>query len=62
MRGMDVRDVGELAASLPVVLHELSPQSLSLEEAFMELTGESVEYQGAPTGPRGNGTGGGWNR
>jgi ABC-2 type transport system ATP-binding protein len=26
------------------VLHELSPQQASLEEAFMQLTAESVEY------------------
>ena len=35
--------------SIPVVLHELAPQSASLEEAFMELTEESVEYHGAQT-------------
>ena len=29
-----------LAAGIPVVLHELAPQSGSLEEAFMELTEE----------------------
>jgi ABC-2 type transport system ATP-binding protein len=27
-----------------VVLHELSPQRGSLEQAFMQLTGDSVEY------------------
>jgi len=26
------------------VLHELTPQLASLEEAFMELTADSVEY------------------
>ena len=41
--------IGELAASLPVVLHELSPQSASLEEAFMELTEASIEYHGSPS-------------
>lgn len=33
------------------MLHELSPQQASLEEAFMQLTAESVEYHahdGAP--------------
>src|ERR1700729_4114522 len=35
---------GELAASASVVLHELSPQLATLEEAFMELTAGSVEY------------------
>ena len=47
VRGIDEVAIGDLAASLPVTLHELSPQSASLEEAFMELTEESVEYHGA---------------
>jgi ABC-2 type transport system ATP-binding protein len=49
VRGTDEVAIGELAAGIPVVLHELSPQSSSLEEAFIELTEESVEYHGAPT-------------
>ena len=36
--------IGELAASNGVVLHELTPRRASLEEAFMELTRDSVEY------------------
>ncbi|MFK4098971.1 ABC transporter ATP-binding protein [Streptomyces sp. NPDC019531] len=36
--------IGELAAQQQIVLHELSPQQASLEEAFMQLTAESVEY------------------
>ncbi|MDT9699341.1 ABC transporter ATP-binding protein [Streptomyces sp. P17] len=36
--------IGELAAQHQLVLHELSPQQASLEEAFMQLTAESVEY------------------
>ncbi|MEW2401420.1 ATP-binding cassette domain-containing protein [Streptomyces sp. NPDC046862] len=36
--------IGELASQYQVVLHELSPQQASLEEAFMRLTAESVEY------------------
>ncbi|RKT51741.1 ABC transporter ATP-binding protein [Saccharothrix australiensis] len=42
--------VGDIAASAGVVLHELSPQRGSLEEAFMQLTGDSVEYHAAETG------------
>ena len=38
--------IGELAAQNNLVLHELTPQLASLEEAFMELTRESVEYGG----------------
>ncbi len=44
--GMAVEAVGEHAARSQVVLHELSPQSASLEEAFMELTDESIDYRG----------------
>ena len=36
--------IGELAASGGIVLHELTPQLASLEEAFMELTADSVEF------------------
>jgi ABC-2 type transport system ATP-binding protein len=36
--------IGELAAQNGYVLHELTPQRASLEEAFMELTRESTEY------------------
>ncbi|MER7171798.1 ABC transporter ATP-binding protein [Streptomyces mesophilus] len=42
--GTPVERLGELAAQHQLVLHELSPQQASLEEAFMQLTAESVEY------------------
>jgi ABC-2 type transport system ATP-binding protein len=44
--GLDSNDIGDLAGEHQLVLHELSPQSASLEEAFMELTHDSVEYRG----------------
>ena len=44
--GMDATRVGDLAAQHQITLHELSPQRASLEEAFFELTDESVEYHG----------------
>ncbi len=50
--GANTAQLGELAARHQVVLHELSPQQASLEEAFMQLTAESVEYH-AHTGPAG---------
>jgi len=37
-------EIGDLAASTGVTLHELSPQMASLEDAFMELTRDSVEF------------------
>ncbi|WP_020669166.1 ABC transporter ATP-binding protein [Amycolatopsis nigrescens] len=42
--GMDSDKIGELAARDGIVLHELSPQTGSLEQAFMQITGDSVEY------------------
>ena len=42
--GLSTEQVGELAAKNQVVLHELTPQEASLEEAFMELTREEVEF------------------
>jgi ABC-2 type transport system ATP-binding protein len=45
VKGLDAPRIGELAASARVVLHELTPRLPSLEEAFMELTADSVEYR-----------------
>jgi ABC-2 type transport system ATP-binding protein len=42
--GLSSEQIGELAATHQVVLHELTPQEASLEEAFMELTREDVEF------------------
>ena len=44
VRGMEAAEIGEKASAARVVLHELTPQRASLEEAFMELTRDSVEY------------------
>ena len=44
--GMTGEEIGKLAAYHGVVLSELTPQRASLEDAFMELTKDSVEYQG----------------
>jgi ABC-2 type transport system ATP-binding protein len=40
--------IGDLAGTNGIFLHELATQSASLEEAFMELTRESVEFHGEP--------------
>ncbi|GIF02376.1 ABC transporter ATP-binding protein [Paractinoplanes rishiriensis] len=42
-----VEAVGQRAAELGVQLHELAMRQSSLEEAYMELTAESVEYTSA---------------
>ncbi|GGV08621.1 ABC transporter ATP-binding protein [Kitasatospora herbaricolor] len=48
----DLAKLGELAAANGVVLHELSPQQASLEEAFMQMTADSVEYHAGGGAPR----------
>jgi ABC-2 type transport system ATP-binding protein len=45
--GMSAVDIGDLAGASGIYLHELSPQMASLEEAFMELTRDAVEFRGA---------------
>jgi ABC-2 type transport system ATP-binding protein len=42
--GMTIDAVGDLARHAGIALHELSPQVASLEEAFMELTRDSLEF------------------
>ena len=46
VRGLNSEQIGRTAAENGIVLHELTPQQASLEEAFMELTGDAVEYHG----------------
>ncbi len=43
--GLTAAQVGEAAARSGVVLHELTPLSASLEEAYLELTHDEVEYR-----------------
>ncbi|MGC5616808.1 ABC transporter ATP-binding protein [Georgenia sp. Z1491] len=42
--------IGDAALHAGVALHELSPRSASLEQAFMTLTHDSVEYRAGETG------------
>ena len=50
--GMSSADIGDLAARTALTVHELTPLRASLEDAFMELTGDSVEYRSSDPGPR----------
>ncbi|MGH9303481.1 MAG: ABC transporter ATP-binding protein [Acidimicrobiales bacterium] len=50
VRQMSEEEIGERALSIGVALHELAPKSASLEEAFMELTEDSLEYHGTGGG------------
>ncbi|MER7895919.1 ABC transporter ATP-binding protein [Streptomyces sp. NPDC096046] len=66
--GGKAEQIGEAAAQHRITLHELSPQQASLEEAFMRLTAESVEYHahsetgGASPEPPRQQWGDGWKR
>ena len=42
--GAPTEQIGDLAGAAGITLHELSPQAGSLEEAFIQLTADSVEY------------------
>ncbi|WP_315098227.1 ATP-binding cassette domain-containing protein [uncultured Cellulomonas sp.] len=47
VHGATAVEVGEIAARSGIVLHELTPLTGSLEDAYMSLTSESVEYHSA---------------
>jgi ABC-2 type transport system ATP-binding protein len=49
--GLTADQVGEAAAAAGLVIHELTPQQASLEEAFMELTRDEVEFQARTSVP-----------
>ncbi len=46
-----IERVGDVAGEAGITLHELTPQVGSLEEAFMQLTGDAVEYGGSDVRP-----------
>jgi ABC-2 type transport system ATP-binding protein len=46
--GVTVEEISELASDQRFPLHELTPQRASLEQAYMELTHDAVEFHGAP--------------
>jgi ABC-2 type transport system ATP-binding protein len=47
VRGLTAEQVGEEAAAARIVLHELTPHQASLEEAFMDLTRDEIEFKAA---------------
>jgi len=63
VRGLATDQVGDIAFEQGIRLHELTAVRASLEEAFMELTGDSVEYRAdvpaarIPVGPSTAGSG-----
>ena len=63
VRGLGTDQVGDIAFEQGIRVHELTMMRASLEEAFMELTGDSVEYRAdvraasVPVGPSTAGSG-----
>ena len=49
LRGIEAARVGDVAFAHDVPLHELAPLSATLEEAYMSLTNDAVEYRSEPT-------------
>ncbi|MGC9220042.1 MAG: ABC transporter ATP-binding protein [Solirubrobacteraceae bacterium] len=43
--GLTAEQIGDMAAANQITLHELTPLQVSLEEAFMSITKDSVEFQ-----------------
>jgi ABC-2 type transport system ATP-binding protein len=47
--GAEAPEVAQVATGAGVVLHELAPVQVSLEDAYMQLTATEVEYRsGSP--------------
>jgi ABC-2 type transport system ATP-binding protein len=45
--GLTTDAIGDQAATAGLTLHELSSRQASLEDAFMELTHDAIEYEAA---------------
>jgi ABC-2 type transport system ATP-binding protein len=52
VRGMSAEQIGDLAFGEGIRLHELATVRASLEEAYMEVTADSVEYHADMPGQR----------
>jgi ABC-2 type transport system ATP-binding protein len=50
VHGLSATHIGDAAAASGFALHELTPLQASLEEAFMNLTREDVEFKAAELG------------
>jgi ABC-2 type transport system ATP-binding protein len=50
VQGLTAEKIGDIAYDKSIRLHELTTVHASLEEAFMELTADSVEFHAAATG------------
>ncbi|MBV9449464.1 MAG: ATP-binding cassette domain-containing protein [Streptosporangiaceae bacterium] len=54
VRGHSPEQIGDLAREHGIAIHELMPETATLEEAFMELTADTVEYKGRAVGDGGD--------
>ncbi|MGN6680752.1 MAG: ABC transporter ATP-binding protein [Streptosporangiaceae bacterium] len=57
VQGLDAEQLGDLAFEHEIKLHELSPVTASLEQAFMDLTAASVDFRAGLPGGRAQGGG-----
>jgi ABC-2 type transport system ATP-binding protein len=48
VRGLSEEQVGDIALASGLAVHHLAAAKVSLEQAFMELTADSVDYRAAP--------------
>lgn len=46
--GLPAAQIGDRALAEGIAVHELTPRQASLEEAFMQLTNDAVEFHGVP--------------
>jgi ABC-2 type transport system ATP-binding protein len=49
VRNMDASEIGDLAVGQGISVHELTPRHASLEQAYLDITSESVEYRAEPS-------------
>ncbi|WP_375387685.1 ABC transporter ATP-binding protein [uncultured Amnibacterium sp.] len=54
--GLDAAAIGETAAHAGIALHELTTVGSSLEEVYLAMTADDVEYRSEPTAPRTEGS------
>ncbi len=53
---LDAPAIGDLAAGHGIAVHELMPRHASLEQAYLNLTGESTDYRAGTSAPDRTGT------
>jgi ABC-2 type transport system ATP-binding protein len=52
VKGLHAAQIGDIAAAKGISLHELTPEQASLEEAFMRLTHDAVEFHASAQVPK----------